>query len=143
MTRASTATNLPEPGRYATIAKLAPREKRRTAYPEMPAGVYRVIHGRLVLPLPEDKWIRDPDTGAVLQKQTEATIHVAKRNAKGEPIEWVGDQVSIPTSDEASRLCAQNILEPLDASPSRCGKVCQPKKPTKNFWRQVEQQDQV
>lgn len=71
------------------------------------SGTYRMIHGSIG-PL--------PGTGAY------ASIHVIRRDADGEPLEYRGDEVFL-SHDDAARMLEQNMIEPLDAKPSMCGKM--------------------
>lgn len=100
------------------IVKRAPRptelEKlQKEGFRIMPAGVYRVIHGSVVVPRPHDDWHT---------KSGKVRAGVPKTDLAGE-----GDEVFL-SSEDATRLFRFDIIETLDTHPSRVGKVFDPPK---------------
>lgn len=72
------------------------------------AGVYRVIHGAIMLPRPDSEW-KHPDG---TRKEGEPTQEAA----------LIGDEVYFGDED-AMRFLDADLIEPLDAKPSRCPKL--------------------
>lgn len=102
------------------------------------AGEYRVIHGGIDVPRSWDEW-HTPNGDEIedAPRTRRATIHgvkfaiaddLANGICKGDPLEFVGDELFL-THEEATRLLAASLVEPIDTKPSRCGKVWQPPKP--------------
>jgi hypothetical protein len=81
------------------------------------AGVYRVIHGSIAIPVPLSERLKADGTEDG-NKPTQELAHP-------------GDEVYLGDQDAASMLDA-DIIEPLDAKPSRVGKVWEPPKPVRN-----------
>jgi hypothetical protein len=107
------------------------------------SGVYRVIHGNHLLPVPREQRLHPDGTENPHAPMTvSAGIHVVGRTAKGDPI-YKGDEVWLSHAD-AYRLLAMEwpdgeerhmhaLVEALDAKPSRVGKVFTPPKITKSW----------
>lgn len=101
------------------------------ATPSAVAGIYRMIHGSIEIDLPRSEWtLADGSVNPDAPKKVRAAVHVIKRDEHGEPTAWKGDEVFLSNAD-AERLIAADMVEPLDAKPSRCGKVWDPPKPGK------------
>jgi len=79
---------------------------------KMLGGIYRVIHGRLILPLPLEA--RRLGADGALEPDAPKTFYAE-----------VGDEVLLPHAD-AERMLDADVVEPLDARPSRVGKVWRP-----------------
>ena len=103
------ATNIPQ-GSAPRIVKKVPRETdgELTAKQRKLGGVYRIIHGSMMVPLPEAEW-KNPD-GTV--KKGAPTLEVAV----------IGDEIYLGDED-AMRAIAADLVEPLNALPSRLPKL--------------------
>lgn len=83
------------------------------------AGTYRVIHGSIVVPRqPKDRLLAD---GTI--NPHEPTVEYA----------MPGDEIQLGDED-AARMLDANIIEELNARPSRVGKVWQTPKVTNNVY---------
>lgn len=143
------STNAPDAG-VSRLTKRAPRVTEENAKEKRKglAGTYRVIHGQLVVPAPWDTW--HGTSGKVRRgapKTITATIHPSKFAIaddlqkgifKGDPIEFVGDEVWLSDEDAWTLLAMDKpedvrhlhaLVERLDAKPSMCGKVWVKPKP--------------
>lgn len=81
-------------------------------------GKYRVIHGRIWLPRPlEERLLPDGSEDPHVPKQIFAAM---------------GDIVQL-TSEDATRMMADGVIEELDANPSKVGVVWAPPKPVRHF----------
>jgi hypothetical protein len=118
-TLSAAATTSARPVGPALIKTLSPEERRRILGepPGRPSqasrrlgGLYRVIHGVVELPRPQAEIDADPSPTPAL------TIRAQ-----------VGDEIEIGDTDAANMLDA-DVIEPLDAKPSRVGKVWDPPK---------------
>lgn len=110
---ATVASSEPKPAEFSRIVKRADPPKREA---KQPKGQYRVIHGTLAVPL-----FADPVQARNARENGQPTQDTAKP----------GDIVFL-NEDDATRLLADNIVETLDAKPSRVGKVWEPPKPVRN-----------
>lgn len=90
---------------------LSPQERKL-------AGVYRVVHGTLCVPLPEASYLL-PSGEIDPRKPTYEVAHP-------------GDEVQLNDVDAAHCLDA-GVVEPLDTKPSKLGKVWQPPKVVQQF----------
>lgn len=90
---------------------LSPQERKL-------GGVYRLIHGTLVVPLPPASYTL-PSGEVDPRKPTYEVAHP-------------GDEVQLNDVDAAHCLDA-GVVEPLDTKPSRLGKVWQPPKVIQQF----------
>lgn len=146
----STASLSSNDASVSRVTKLAPRvlEDNKKAKKKGYAGAYRMIHGSLVLPLPWADW--HTASGKIRRgapRTVTATVHPSKFAIaddeqegirKGDPIEFVGDEVWL-SDEDAWRLLGMDhpadkrhmhaMVEKLDSMPSRCGKVWSPPKP--------------
>jgi hypothetical protein len=113
-TQASPASNVPR------ITKKLPRETdfQRVAKESNLAGVYRIITSNVMVPRPESEW-KDEDGK---HRPGEPTLELAQP----------GDEVYLGNED-AMRLLAQDIVEEMNAYPSRVGKVFTPPKVAHNM----------
>lgn len=103
----------------ARIAKQVPRHDpfKKSAKDRGLAGTYRVIHGSIAIPRPRSEWSL-PDGS---ENPHEPKVIYA----------MMGDEIEIGDED-AARMIDADIIEPLDAKPSRVGKVWAPPTPMKN-----------
>jgi hypothetical protein len=92
-----------------------PNAPRPPVGSKMLGGTYRVIHGRIAIPRPEED-LRLPDGSE--------NVHLSKTI-----FAEMGDEVLLSHIDAELMLDA-DVVEPLDARPSRVGKVWAPP-PTK------------
>lgn len=111
------------------IVKRVPRPAKFIG-PVIPAGIYRVIHGVVTLPRPLSEWMRPDGTeiphepkfieaGVVFQYDAHGGLVV---DEDGFAVGAQGDEIELG-SDDATRLMAAGVIERLDASPSRVGRV--------------------
>jgi hypothetical protein len=101
-------------------AKLSPKERGL-------AGRYRVIHGTIHVTRPTASFTRPDGTEIPFApKWDEAGIHL---QADGK---YLGDVVDL-TDEDAAVLVDSDQVEPLDAKPSRVGKVFNPPKVVREF----------
>lgn len=122
------------------VTKMAPRIDTRPKTPaeRALAGFYRVIHGSLEVPRPWDEWHNPDGTEKMgVPKTVRASITPSKFAihddpkrgiAKGDPLEYVGDEVWLNDEDAVMALDL-GVVEPIGHTPSACGKVWQPPKP--------------
>lgn len=104
----------------ARIVKRAPVEKRddEDMPKQMPAGEYRVIHGQICIPL-DPKEYTDA-VGQIIEHKPKCTY------ARMGDIVWL-------SAHDATNAAAADLIEEVDAKPSRVGKVWTPPKTTKNL----------
>jgi len=95
------------------IVKRSPPVPEKDAPPVHPAGIYRVIHGRVAITLPKEMWTKSNGE----RDYDKPTQEFAK----------MGDEVWLNEQDATSMVNA-SIVEPLDAKPSRVGRVWDPPK---------------
>lgn len=102
------------------IVKRAPPPKRddEDMPKQMPAGEYRVIHGQICIPLDPKEYT--DSTGQIIEHKPKCTYA------------RVGDIVFLSAHD-ATNAAAADLIEEVDAKPSRAGKVWTPPKTTKNL----------
>jgi len=81
-------------------------------------GNYRVIHGKVLVPRPLDAFLNADGSKKPFEPETEEAIE--------------GDIIRL-TDVDASKLLEKDVIEALDAKPSRLGKVCVPPKVQKNY----------
>lgn len=98
------------------------------------AGTYRMIHGNAVLPVPLSQRLNADGTENIDAPKTVIARIAPVLNARGDVMGYVGDEVWLNAGD-AERMLLADIVEPLDARPSRCGKVFSPPKEIRgNVW---------
>lgn len=85
---------------------------------QMPAGEYRIIHGQMCIPLDPKEYT--DSTGQIIDGKPRVTY------AKPGDIVWLSEQ-------DATNANAADLIEEVDAKPSRLGKVWQPPKSGKNL----------
>lgn len=102
---------VPEPQPLATIAKRVPRPDPLGDVTRAKAGRYRVIHGRVCVPLPESSYLAADGRPDPRKPTFEYAL--------------MGDEVDLG-SDDATRMLALGTIEELDAKPSKLGKVWTP-----------------
>jgi hypothetical protein len=89
------------------------------------SGTYRVIHGTLHLPVPEhERLLRDGTVSPHASKTRMAKVHPIV-SPSGHVTGYIGDEVWLCHAD-AERCLRADVVEPLDTTPSRCGKVYSP-----------------
>jgi hypothetical protein len=94
------------------LSKLVARSVTKTeATKKSLAGHYRVIHGHVVLPLPRSEWT-NPDGSEIPGRPKQINAEL-------------GDIVDL-SHDDAENMLEYDIVEPLDAKPSRVGRVASP-----------------
>lgn len=93
------------------VSRLVSRSKTRDEAKRKLAGKYRVIHGRISLARPTEEWQRADGTEIP--------------NEPKQLFAEMGDIVEL-TDDDAARMLDLDIVEHLDAKPSRMGKVKAP-----------------
>jgi hypothetical protein len=101
----------------STIVKRVPRTdaSHENARERKLGGRYRVIHGQVAVPRPEAEYLRPDGSEDPHKLKIEYAIE--------------GDVVNL-SDDDAARMLDADIVEPLDAKPSRVGKVCEPPRST-------------
>lgn len=105
-----------EPQPPAQILKKVPRPtpQQIDAKKRALAGIYRVIHGRVIIPRPVETFTRADGS---------EIPHAPKFDEAEE-----GDEIKVGDED-AARLMDAGVIEKLDARPSRVGKVFDPEEP--------------
>jgi hypothetical protein len=113
-------TPVPEtaPEDPARIVRRVPRPDPLAGVERQAAGMYRVIHGSIVVPYDPATFTRADGTIDDYKPKFERAI--------------MGDEVYLG-ADDATRMLAASLVEPIDAKPSRVGKVWSPPKATRNL----------
>jgi len=107
----------------STISRIVKRvdhsDPEKDKLPRHPAGVYRVIHGTIFFPLDPSAYMKADGTRDYDKPSQEKALP--------------GDEVNL-TEDDATRMVNNDVVEPLDAKPSRVGKVWTPPKPATKVY---------
>jgi len=109
----------------AKIVKMVPRVSavQKTAEERALAGEYRVIHGQIGIPLPPERWRKKNPDGSLSDEEIPGALK--SMTAEMGDIVWLNNE-------DAMRCIDADLVEPVDAKPSRLGKVWQPPKPIAN-----------
>lgn len=106
--KAPKRVQVPVPTTAKAISRLISRSKTAAEAKRNLAGKYRVIHGRIAVARPIDEWQR-PDGTEIPHEPKQIFAEM-------------GDVVEL-THEDAERMLEEDIVEHLDARPSRVGKV--------------------